>query len=118
MHRLMVTSATYRQSSICTAANGKIPPENQWLCRRNPRRLEAEALRDALIAVSGQLNRQQGGPSVYPELPAEIGVARGGWPVSADPKERNRRSIYVFAKRNLRYPLFSTFDAPDGNETC
>src|SRR5262249_14604380 len=47
-----------------------------------------------------------------------LGVPRGGWPVSADAVERNRRSVYVFAKRNLRFPLFTAFDAPDGNETC
>src|SRR5262249_17930169 len=49
---------------------------------------------------------------------AELGIPRGGWPVSSDIRQRNRRSVYVFVKRNLRYPFFSAFDAPDSNETC
>jgi hypothetical protein len=118
MHKLMVTSATYQQSSRFNERAAKIDPENQHLWRMNRRRLEGEALRDAMLSASGLLNLKAGGPSIYPELPAEINVPRGGWPVSADINERNRRSIYVFVKRNLRYPFFSTFDAPDSNETC
>jgi hypothetical protein len=118
MHRLMVTSATYRQSAEGNSATVKADPENRLLGRMARRRLEGEALRDAMLAVSGQLNLKMGGPSVFPELPAELGVPRGGWPVSPDVHERNRRSIYVFVKRNLRYPLFGAFDAPDSNETC
>ena len=71
-----------------------------------------------MLLVSGKLNFKMGGPSIFPELPAEMNVPRGGWPVTADPVERCRRSIYVFAKRNQRYPLFGAFDAPEGNETC
>ena len=84
----------------------------------NRRRLEGEALRDAMLAVSGRLNLKTGGPSVYPELPAEVGKLGNRWPVSAEAGERDRRSVYVFVKRNLRYPLFAAFDAPDSNETC
>jgi hypothetical protein len=84
----------------------------------NRRRLEGEALRDGMLAVAGLLNDRAGGPGVYPELPAELNVAKAAWPVSAEAAERNRRSVYVFAKRNLRYPLLSTFDVPDANETC
>jgi hypothetical protein len=58
-----------------------------------------------------------GGPSIYPELPPGM-AARGGWKASADEAERNRRSIYVFVKRNTRYPLFETFDMPDTHESC
>jgi hypothetical protein len=117
LHRLMVTSAAYRQASRSDVAAVKADPENRLLWRANRRRLEGEALRDALLTVGGQLNGKAGGPGVFPELPPELG-ARGGWTVSPDPAERNRRSVYVFAKRNLRYPLFTAFDAPDGNETC
>jgi hypothetical protein len=117
MHRLLVTSATYRQSSRWDAAAAKVDPENRLLWRMTRKRLEGEALRDAMLAAAGVLNLKMGGPSIFPELPAEIIGARG-WKVTADPAERNRRSVYVFAKRNLRYPLFSAFDAPDGNETC
>lgn len=120
MHRLLVTSATYRQVSQPRNDESKsgIDPDNQMLWRMNRRRLEGEALRDAMLSVSGQLNPKAGGPSVYPELPTELGKAGGKWPVSADVGERNRASIYVFVKRNLRYPLFDTFDAPDRNVTC
>jgi hypothetical protein len=118
MHRLMVTSATYRQSSRVSAEAAKIDPDNQLFSRMMRRRLEGEALRDAMLLASGKINFKMGGPSIFPELPVELGVPRGGWPVTADPFERSRRSIYVFAKRNLRYPLFGAFDAPEGNETC
>jgi hypothetical protein len=118
MHRLMVTSATYRQSSKVSAAALKADPENKLLAHMTRRRLEGEALRDAMLQVSGKLNVKMGGPGIFPELPTEMAVPRGGWPVTADPLERDRRSIYVFAKRNLRFPLFGAFDAPDGNESC
>jgi hypothetical protein len=118
MHRLMVTSATYRQSSRHDAAAAKVDPDNHLLWRMNRRRLEGEALRDAMLSVSGLLNLKAGGPSIFPELPAEVSVPRGGWPVTKDSRERNRRSVYIFVKRNLRYPLFAAFDAPDSNETC
>lgn len=115
MHKLMVMSATYRQSCRWDEAGAKADPENQLLWRMNRRRLEGEAVRDTLLAVSGRLNPTVGGPSVYPELPTEMGNA---WTVSKDPADHNRRSVYIFAKRNLRYPLLSAFDAPDSNETC
>ncbi|MCI0459435.1 MAG: DUF1553 domain-containing protein [Gemmataceae bacterium] len=137
MHRLMVTSATYRQAARLRnadfglrnedpSANPQsairnpqlVDPDNKLLWRMNRKRLEGEALRDAMLATADLLNIRMGGPSVFPELPAEMGTPRGRWPVSADPAERNRRSVYVFAKRNLRYPLFGAFDAPDGNEPC
>jgi hypothetical protein len=120
IHRLMVTSATYRQASTGSAGNVAIDPENRFWWRMERRRLEGETLRDALLAVCGSLNPKEGGPSVYPELPVELtgGKKKDGWPVSAQEQERNRRSVYVFVKRNLRYPLFSVFDAPDSNEPC
>jgi hypothetical protein len=82
------------------------------------RRLDGESLRDAMLAVGGRLNMKQEGPSVFPELPAELGLKPTAWPLTSDAAERNRRSIYIFLKRNLRYPLFRVFDAPDNNETC
>jgi hypothetical protein len=83
----------------------------------NRRRLDGEALRDAVLSVAGTLSPKAAGPSVFPELPAELKAA-GAWPVSPDPAERERRSVYVYVKRNLRYPLFGAFDAPDRNEAC
>lgn len=118
MHRLMVTSATYRQATEWRKDAAKVDPDNRLLWRMNRRRLEGEALRDAMLAVGGQLNLQAGGPSIYPELPAELEKPRGGWPVNKEVRERNRRSIYVFVKRNMRFPFFAIMDAPDTNETC
>jgi hypothetical protein len=121
MHRLMVTSAAYRQSSRGNPAAATADPENSFLWHRNRQRLDGEAIRDALLAVSGQLNPEMGGPCIFPELPAELarlttkGVA---WPVSPDVRERNRRSLYVFVRRNLRYPFFEAFDRPDTNTSC
>jgi hypothetical protein len=117
MHRLMVSSATYRQASRTTAEMLQADPDNKLLGRMNRRRLEGEAVRDAMLAVSGRLNLKPGGPSIYPELPAEIGNLGNRWPVSPE-GERDRRSVYVFVKRNLRYPMFAALDAPDSNETC
>src|SRR5262249_30960832 len=93
-------------------------PDNKLLGRANRRRLEGEALRDAMLAVSGELNLKAGGPSVFPELPAELNVPRGGWPATKDATERHRRSGYVFVHRTLRLPLFGAFAAPDSNERC
>ncbi|HEY3787639.1 MAG TPA: DUF1549 and DUF1553 domain-containing protein [Urbifossiella sp.] len=108
IHRLIVTSATYRQAVA--------ESENSLLHGFPRRRLDGEALRDAVLASAGLLNLKAGGPSVFPELPAEIKA--NNWKVSADPAERHRRSIYVCVKRNLRYPLFNLFDSPDRVETC
>jgi hypothetical protein len=108
MHRLIVTSATYQQSTAKS--------DNALIHGFPRRRLDGESLRDAMLAAAGMLNLKAGGPSVFPELPAEIKAAN--WKVSTDPAERNRRSIYVCVKRNLRYPLFSLFDSPDRVETC
>jgi hypothetical protein len=118
MHRLMVTSAAYRQGTQWRKETAKVDPDNRLLWRMNRRRLEGEALRDAMLAVSGQLNLQAEGPSIYPELPAEVEKPRGGWPVNKDVHQRNRRSAYVFVKRNMRFPFFAILDAPDSNETC
>jgi hypothetical protein len=117
IHRLIVTSAAYRQS-VKADAGAKLDPDNALLWHFPGRRLDGEALRDAMLAVSGRLNPKAGGPSVFPEIPPELKAAGMPWKVTADAKERDRRSVYVFMKRNLRYPLFALFDAPDRNETC
>ena len=117
LHRLMVTSATYRQGSLAAAQTVENDPENTLLSRMPRHRLEGEAVRDALLASSGQLNTEMGGPSVFPDLPPGM-ETRGGWTRSAKASDRNRRSLYVFVRRNLKYPLFDAFDAPDTNVTC
>ena len=115
LHRFMVLSNAYRQSSEFNEKAAQIDEENKLLWRMNRRRLEGETIRDAILAVSGQINFKAGGPSIFPELPAEL--KQGGWTVSPEP-DRHRRSIYVYVKRNLRYPLFTAFDSPDRCETC
>ena len=117
MHRLMVTSATYRQSSTPPQKSLQDDPENTLYTRMFRRRLEGEAVRDSLLAVSGKLDNRLGGPSVFPDLPPGI-ETRGGWTRSSSESDRNRRSIYVFVRRNLKYPLFDAFDIPDTNTTC
>jgi hypothetical protein len=117
MHRLIMTSETYKQASISRAEAVAIDPDNKLLWRFPRHRLEGETIRDEALSVAGMLNDKMGGPSVMPDLP--IGVTtRGGWKETADPTERNRRSIYVFVKRNMRFPLFEAFDMPDTHEPC
>ncbi|HKA08289.1 MAG TPA: DUF1549 and DUF1553 domain-containing protein [Gemmataceae bacterium] len=118
LHRMIMLSDAYQQGSAFNTDAAKVDPDNDLLWRMNRRRLDGESLRDAVLCVAGVLNPKEAGPSVYPELPSEIKTSAGAWPVSADAAERNRRSIYVYVKRNLRYPLFAAFDAPDRNEAC
>jgi hypothetical protein len=115
MHRMILLSNTYQQAS----SNAAAPLETATkLFARYPRhRREGEAIRDAVLAVSGLLNSKMGGPSVFPELPPGLNP-RGGWKTSEDAEERNRRSVYVFVRRNLRYPMFEAFDMPDTHESC
>jgi hypothetical protein len=117
MHRLMLLSSTYRQSTTASAEARRHDPENQLFSRMNRLRLEGEAIRDALLAVAGQLDCRLGGPSVFPPLPA--GAERiKGWTVSPDPRDHRRRSVYVFARRNLRFAFLEAFDLPDSNLSC
>jgi hypothetical protein len=81
-------------------------------------RLEGEAIRDCLLAVSGRLNPQMFGPGVFPPVPADVLKGSRGWTVSDDPKDHVRRSVYIFARRNLRFPFLEVFDAPDSNLSC
>ncbi len=121
MHRLIVTSACYRLDSRASKASAEADPENTYLSHQNRKRLDGEAIRDALLACSGTLNPMMGGPCVFPELPAELTKLSGKgaiWPVSPKVEDRNRRSLYVFTRRNLRYPFFEVFDRPDTNASC
>ena len=125
IHRLMVTSATYRQSNKPGAQLAADDPENTLFGRMNRRRLDAEGVRDAMLAVSGELNLKMGGPGVLAPLEKEVkdlifteAEVVDLWPVDRDPTEYARRSIYLFRKRNVRYPLFDAFDAPDTQSAC
>jgi hypothetical protein len=121
LHRRIVTSATYRQDSRPSQRASAEDPENLLVSHQNRRRLDGEAIRDALLAVSGRLNSAMEGPPVFPELPRELTrlSSKGDvWPVSSAAADRQRRSIYVFVRRNLRYPFFEAFDRPDTNASC
>ncbi len=122
MHRLIVMSAAYCQTSLYDPADPeqakahKVDPGDHFLWRGRGMRLEGEAIRDAILQVAGDMNLKMGGPSAKPKLPDTIG--RYGWDPDPIEKDRNRRSIYVLAKRNLRYPLLDVFDLPDMHNSC
>jgi hypothetical protein len=122
IHRLILLSATYRQSGTPRYPEAtREDPENRLLSRFNRRRLEAEEIRDAMLAVSGRLNARAGGPSVM--VPVAPGIVRlllkpTQWQVARDEAEFDRRSIYLIAKRNLRLPFLETFDAPALLTSC
>lgn len=111
MHRLMLTSATYRMASRADAKSDAADPQNRLLHRANIRRLEAECIRDAALAVSGRLDPQLGGPSVMPYL-TDFMVGRGRPGQSGPLDGDGRRSLYIGVRRNFLTPLFLAFDYP------
>jgi hypothetical protein len=117
--RLIVTSATYRQSSDVREDLLERDPLNILLARQGRHRLEAETVRDVFLASSGLLNTRIGGPSIYPPLPAFV-LAFGrnrSWPETTGP-ERYRRGMYIHLRRNVPYPMLTTFDASDASVAC
>jgi hypothetical protein len=118
LHRLIMTSSVYRQSSQQREAARQADPDNKLLWRYPPQRLEAEAIRDSALAVSGLLNATVGGPSVFPPLPANMPKPVGGWDVNKDAAQHHRRSVYIFVRRNDPYPMLNAIDFPDTHETC
>ncbi len=127
IHRLILESNTYRQSSAMprdTAYRAMVTekdPDNKLLWRANRRRLEAEEIRDSILAVSGRLNLKEGGPSVMVPIEKELVNAMykpSQWVVAADQAEHTRRSVYLINKRNLRLPFLEVFDQPDAQVSC
>jgi mono/diheme cytochrome c family protein len=118
MVRLIVTSAAYRQLSVVRPDLEERDPNNVWIARQGRRRLEAEILRDAALAVSGLLDHRIGGPSVRPPQPPGISdltyAGSAKWVESQGP-DRNRRGMYTWFQRTSPYPMLVAFDAPDGN---
>jgi mono/diheme cytochrome c family protein len=120
MHRLIVTSATYRQSSHATPALRERDPQNVLLARGPRVRVDAESVRDIVLAAAGLLSDKIGGPSVYPPQPAgvsELSYGATPWPASKGP-DRFRRGLYTYLKRTSLYPGLTTFDAPTTETTC
>jgi hypothetical protein len=120
MHRLIVTSAAYRQSSRHRPELATIDARNRLLARQNRLRLDAEVVRDVALAASGLLNRTIGGPSVYPPQPQGVyaftQVPRT-WEASSGP-DRYRRGMYTYFWRSAPHPDLTVFDAPEALSTC
>jgi mono/diheme cytochrome c family protein len=120
LHRLIVTSATYRQSSAHRPDAAERDPMNVWLARQNRIRLDAEIVRDAALSAAGLLTPKLGGPPVYPPQPDGVYAftqVNKSWPVSEGP-DRFRRALYTYLWRSSPYPGLSVFDFPDANLTC
>jgi hypothetical protein len=129
MHRLIVTSSVYRQASrpqpeaaakASFEASLAADPANELLARFPRRRLEGEAIRDAMLAAADSLSTRRGGPGVMPPLPEEMvrSLLKDHWKTSPSLEDHHRRSVYIFARRNLRFPVFEAFDRPDANASC
>jgi len=116
LQREILLSHTYRQASAQRADAEKLDPLNKLLWAYPRQRLEAEQIRDSLLQASGLLEDKLGGPSVFPPLPAGTQAPnRNFWITSDNPHDYNRRSVYVFIRRNLPYPLLDTFDWANPN---
>lgn len=121
MHKLIMLSNTYRMASTPSKAELAADPVNNYYWRFNMRRLEAEEVRDSILAVNGSLNAKMFGPSIYPTIPPEVlhGQSRpgAGWKTSP-PEEQRRRSVYIHIKRSLPVPIIKSFDGADTDQPC
>jgi hypothetical protein len=120
MDRRIMQSATYRQAGDISPSDAQSHEKTPPYAHFPRRRLDGESIRDAMLAASGLVVRDHGGPSVMPPLPPELvgTLLKGQWIESPDEADHYRRSIYLFARRNLRYPIFEAFDRPDANASC
>jgi Protein of unknown function (DUF1553)/Protein of unknown function (DUF1549)/Planctomycete cytochrome C len=122
LHRFMMTSEAYRMASVFDhGGNVKADPENRLLWRYRPQRLDAETIRDAMLSVAGNINLTMGGLAFFPNVPKEILVTeqtKGRWDNQPDGPATWRRSVYIYQRRSLPYPMFETFDHPDMNLTA
>ena len=120
LHRLIVTSATYRQSSVVTRELAEKDKDNLLFARGSRFRLDAEIIRDGALSAAGLLSSKMGGPGVYPPQPASVTsegtYGRIEWKPS-EGEDRYRRSLYTFIKRTAPFAMATTFDAPTG-ESC
>lgn len=117
MQKRIMLSKTWQQSTAHRDEAAEADPHNKLLWRANRRRLEGEVIRDSMLGVSGLLNTKMFGPGVFPPLPPGM-TTRGGWLKNEDAADARRRSIYIFVRRNTRYPMLETFDMPDTHESC
>ncbi len=120
LHRVIVTSATYRQSSAQRPDLREKDPENYLLARQTRLRLDAEIVRDVALSASGLLSQKLGGPPVYPPIPdgvMGVGQVKRAWTVSKG-EDKYRRGLYTFIYRASPPPSLNVFDAPDGFSSC
>lgn len=121
MHKRIMLSSTYQMASTHNAEAYAQDPVNDLFWRFNMRRLTAEEIRDSILSVTGTLNPQMYGPSIYPPLPQEV-LATASRPGAAwgrsSPEEAARRTIYIHVKRSLRPPMLANFDVPDTDTPC
>jgi len=123
VHRLILNSATYQQDSVGSPLALEKDPENLLLAHFSRRRLNADEIRDSVLAATGRLNRKAGGrPVVTPlsqeELKSLTQRPDDAWVVTADTTEYDRRSLYLLQKRTFRLPMMEVFDAPEPMVTC
>lgn len=120
MHRMILTSATYRQSSRMRPDLVEADPENRRLARQSRLRVDAELVRDAALVAGGLLVSRVGGPSVFPPQPdgvMSLGQIRREWKTASD-EDRYRRGLYTHFWRATPHPLLAVFDAPDATLAC
>jgi hypothetical protein len=120
VHRLIVTSAVYRQSSLARPDAAAVDPENHLLARQNRLRVDAEIVRDSALVASGLLTEAVGGPSVFPPIAAganNVTQVKREWNTAKGP-DRYRRALYTFFQRSAAHPALLVFDAPDATVTC
>jgi len=123
LQKMILTSETYQQSSDFNASSAAKDGDDKLLWRWPRHRMEAEAVRDSMLYTSGLLNTKMGGPGVFPPVPpgtvSELSAtaAAGGWKTEKDPAQSNRRSVYIFVRRNLRYPMLEEFDTANTFES-
>jgi hypothetical protein len=122
LHKLILTSATYKQSSNVSPELLSRDPYNKLLARAPRLRVDAEVVRDIALAASGLLTGEVGGPSVFPPAPEFLftppaSYGPKNWP-EAKGEDRYRRALYTFRFRSVPYPMLQTFDAPNGDTSC
>lgn len=121
IHRLILESATYRQSSKITPSLIDADPTNRWLARFPRLRVDSEIIRDSALSAAGLLSGKIGGPSVYPPIPDGVLSLGYGSPMkweTATGEDRYRRAMYTFWKRSVPYPSLLVFDQPNGDFSC
>ena len=122
LHKLIMLSSTYQMQSIADERAMKVDPENRLLSHFPRQRLDAETIRDSILACAGTLNLKQFGPAVVPPLGiqelAGLFDAKGKWPITKDSSQHTRRSVYLLVRRTFILPMFAAFDAPDVMSSC